>query len=216
MGTKKMSSKLSILQSSIPSHLLKKQVPPTLPLGSGISAFDQWLNGGLAWGKFSEWGMPLGGDTRKLILHFLKQANCDFLWVYSPKMGKPYPASWASSLDLNRAYFIESDSPVSDLKSCFLENTFRLIILDSPQFVSLGDLAFLNAQCRGLNQHYFLLRPYYLSTKLGNPYAQFRINTFKQDGDHYLLKKQRGPGSQSNLKIPMEEVVNYECSSSFL
>ncbi|MAF91914.1 MAG: hypothetical protein VX583_14895 [Bdellovibrionota bacterium] len=211
-----MSSKLSFLHSSLPENLLKKQVAPALPFGSGIASLDQWLDGGLAWGKFSEWGMPLGSDTRKLLLNFLKKANCDFLWVYSPKMGSPYPASWASQIDLNRAYFIESDRPVADLKSCFLDNTFRLIILDSPQFLSLGDLAFLNQQCRSLKQHYFLLRPYYLSNKLGNAYAQYRINVFKEEANGYILKKQKGIGEQSSLHLPMEEVVQHERSSSFL
>lgn len=210
-----MCEKLNDLKNQIPTHLLSRQMPPTHPLGSGLASFDQWLNGGLAWGRISEWGMPCGSDTRKLLFHFLKNTNKNFLWIYSSKLEDIYPTSWDSHIDLNKAYFIESDAPVKELKACFLDNYFSMIIIDSPIKLNLGDMAFLSSQARAFDQHYFLVRPFYLSSKKGNPYASHRINVFRQNQSNYELHKLRGVGSNSPLKLNTMEVLPYECSSSF-
>lgn len=210
-----MSQKLKELKQHIPKHLLKTQMPPMHPLGSGLTSFDSWLNGGLAWGRISEWGMPRGSDTRKLICSFLKNENKNFLWIYSSKFEEIYPPSWNSQLDLNKAYFLCSDAPVKELKSCFLDKYFSLIIIDSPVKLNLGDIAFLSSQARNFQQHIFLLRPFYLSTKKGNPYTQHRINVFRKHRSSYELKKLRGPGANTSLHLKTEEIFDYDSSSSF-
>lgn len=211
-----MSERLKKLTSELPANLFCRQLPPDLPLASGLSSLDTWLNGGLGWGRISEWGMPHGSDTRKLLLKFLKQQNKNFLWIHATSLEDVYPPAWASYIDLNKAYFIQSDAPIKELKACFLDDYFSIIIIDSPTKLNLGDLAFLSAQNRSLMQHSFLLRPFYLSSKRGNPYAQFRINVFKNSPESFLLKKLRGKGSNSPLALNLNEVPLYECSSSFL
>ena len=141
--------------------------------------------------------------------------NKNFLWIHSNSREAIYPTAWASQISLAKAFFISSDNPVSELKACFLENVFPLIILDSPQKLSTGDLAFLSSQTRNFQQHLFLLRPFYLSSKKGNPYAHYRINVFRDYNEDYQLKKLRGPGSAQNLTLNKLEVAPYECASSF-
>lgn len=192
------------------------QTTKAAPLLSGLTTLDDWLQGGLAWGKVSEWGMPLGSDTRSLLLTILRAQNTRFLWIYAQKLGIAHASAWSSRVDLSKAYFATSDAPLRELKACFLQKSFPLIVIDSPLYLSLGDLAFLQQQARAFSCHYFLLRPYYLSSQRGNPFCSLRSNCFKQEGLAYILRQVKGQSRSPSLRLSFQEIEHYECSHSFV
>jgi len=71
---------------------------------------------------------------------------------------------------------LKCDDPVKKLKPLFLDDTFKIIIIDSPKKLSRGDISFISVQGRANKQIIFLIRNYFLSPRIGNPFAHIRVN----------------------------------------
>lgn len=172
-------------------------------LSSKIESFDSWLGGGIPFGQMTEWGLPSGHDARKIILRFLTQENFYSLWVYPEEDLEIYPPAWVSQkVDLQKVFFVKCDDPIRRLRPVFLENTFKLIILDGLK-IKRGALAFLAHQMRRNQQSLFLLRKYLLNSRTGNPHSPLRLNAFwRSDLQRHEIESIRG-GREENYHLKL-------------
>jgi len=144
-------------------------------------------------GKIIEWGLPHGKKGRVFPILYLRDKRLPSVWVYSNTNLTIYPPTWAShGVDLARVFFVKCDDPLTKLKPIFLEDTFKLIVLDSPKKLSNGDLAFLARKTRENKQILFIIRNYFLSPKVGNPFASIRVNCFVDREGTYEIKFVKG------------------------
>lgn len=168
-------------------------------LASGISALDQFLEGGLPWGTLIEWGMPIGFEGRNVLLAFLVGAMQEeglVLWVNGHASLSVFPPPWfARGLLPHKMVFCDAESPLKILKRAIVNPLFKVIIIDSPTIFSVQDAAFLRRQAASCGQLMVLVRNYFLSNKLGNPWARLRLNCRRQ-GCGYLLQVMRGQASK--------------------
>lgn len=146
----------------------------------------------------SEWGMPLGQKGRQLILKYLARRNGLVLWIYSEESMEVYPPAWhAQGMNLQRIYFARCSAPLTQLKAVFFEPLFQSIILDCPQDFSRDDQNFLAYRARKQKQSICILRNFFLSQNMGNPFAKIRLNCFyNHTKQEYRIHPVRGPLSQ--------------------
>lgn len=188
-------------------------------ISSGISALDDFLEGGLPVGCVSEWGMPLGRGGRDVLLNWLNFHHTNTgegprgseapaktpwcLWVYSKAHLAVNPPAWSSrGVVLPRIRFSCSSRPLTDLKPVFLDSFFRLVILDSPSSFTEEDCAFMARRARINGQAILLLRDFFLSPKRGNVWAKMRLNCWHDhSSDAYHLKVIRG-SSPREVTVP--------------
>ena len=144
---------------------------------------NHFLEGGLPFKSLCEWGVPRGRGGREVILSFLRSPDAGpALWVHSDAGQRVYAPAWeARGIDLQRIRFATSSKPVEELKPVFMEDLFRIIILDCPPRLTPGDLAFLEQRARRQNQIIMLLQDYFLTPRLGNARTRLRLNAW-QDG----------------------------------
>ncbi|MEZ4872747.1 MAG: hypothetical protein R2827_11035 [Bdellovibrionales bacterium] len=165
----------------------------------------QWQHQGFAPGQLIEWGAPSGHDARSIILNFLTQPPGLVLWIYSNPNTQPYPPAWAArGIPLEQFYFIHCSEPVRRLRPLFLEKAFSIIVLDAPEKVYKGELSFLMPWLRKNEQLLFLIRPYFLSQRRGNPFSHQRINICLDAGQgNYYIHSIRG-GHRPPLTLSKE------------
>ena len=163
------------------------ELEPSEPLlASTHPRLNALLQGGIRFGEMVEWGMPRGRGGREIIALFLAQATSAphpphdamwCLWVSSDAEFVVYPPAWAArGVDLSRLRFAVSQRIIDDLKPVFMDPFFRVIVLDDPHRLSVGDHAFLMHQARIHKQLIMILRNYFLTARRGNVWAHLRLN----------------------------------------
>lgn len=180
---------------------------PLLELKSGHLLLDDIFGSYLKGQKIIELGIPLGAHGRLIPLSFLLSNTLPLVWVYSHHRLSIYPPSWvALRMDLARIFFIRAKEPVRELRPLFSSSLFSLMVLDSPQKLSSADMAFLAQETRRQNRLLFIIRPFYLSPKRGNPHAHLRANISLSDsGDFFSLNILKGKKS-GFFKLPLREL----------
>ncbi len=134
-------------------------------------------------GAISEWGLPSGKHGRRIMIQMLKTQMLRpeaplCLWIHNGKT-RIYPPTWAAlGVDLQKIYFAESETPIAELRPVFLEPLFKIIVIDRPKKLSKDDCAFLASYARLHQYAIVVLRDFFLSERLGNPYTQLRINAW--------------------------------------
>lgn len=164
-----------------------------MDLRSNVPELDELFANELVAGRIFEWGLPQGQNGRIVPLAFLRGAIPPTVWIY-PQLGFDiYPPSWASQgIDLNRIFFVRSDEPLKQLRPLFLEDTFKILVIDSPQKFSKGDLSFVAQKVRENKQLLFLIRNHFLSPRFGNPFARMRVNCSQNARGGYTLQWIKG------------------------
>ncbi len=166
---------------------------PSVALKSRIPALDTLLDGGLRPGCIVEWGLPPGRNGRRIPVLFLRGEIPPTVWIHSNADAAVYAPAWAScGVALSRLFFIQSTQPFKQLRPLFLEDTFKIIVIDAPKRCSKGDLAFLAAQARLNRQIIFLIRNHFLSVGRGNAFAQLRINCAQHKNGFYNVNLIKG------------------------
>jgi len=171
---------------------------------SGNSALDEFLEGGLASGAVSEWGMPAGHGAREIVLSIVGRvtaAEMLVLWVNGQDGLEVYPPAWsARGVDLRFIRFATAKKPIELLKPVFLEPLFRLVVLDSPKNLSGEEWAFMARQARAMEVHVMVLQNFFLSGRRGNIWARLRVNCRQRSngvrGDGWHLEAVRGTARQ--------------------
>lgn len=177
-------------------------------LKSNLPALDELFSESFTPGKIIEWGLPQGQNSRILPLLFLRGSIPATAWIYSQQNHDIYPPSWSClGVHLNRIFFICSNEPVKQLRPLFLENTFKVLIIDSPKKFSKGDLNFVTQKIRENGQILFLIRNYLLSSKLGNPFAKLRVNCTQDKKNHYCIQFVKGK-SLKKIYFPSKRIFN--------
>lgn len=155
-------------------------------LQSNIPALDSLLAGGIRPGRIVEWGLQPGRNGRRIPALFLRGEIPPAVWIYSSADAVVYAPAWgAFGIALSRLFFIESEKVFRELKPLFLEDTFKIIVIDAPRRCTKGDLSFAAAQARLNRQIIFLIRNHFLSIKRGNAFAQTRINCAQHQQGFY-------------------------------
>ncbi len=164
-------------------------------LCSGIKPLDEFLHGGLPFSSVTEWGIPFGNGARRLMVSFLAKATTGTwadvdteeqrlwcLWISARPQLHLYPPAWkAAGIDLRHLRYAHSASPVRDLKSLFIDDFFRVVVIDNPMELSTGDCCFLAHQARKNRQLIVILRDQLLTpfaTK-GGVWTRLRLNTWR-------------------------------------
>ncbi|MDT8446520.1 MAG: hypothetical protein RRB13_06435 [bacterium] len=181
---------------------------------SGRPGLDQFLEGGLPLGGLTEWGLPLGSEGRALLMPYLAAATgtaqggphwC--LWISCHDDWKPFPPAFlAAGVAAERLVFAESRDPLKDLQPALVHPLFRLLVLDSPPRLGRGALSFLEARARTQGQAVLVLRPFFLSNKLGNVWARFRVNGWRRPDGNWQLKALRGLRAQE-MSLSAEDLT---------
>lgn len=195
-------------ESQFKKVLLKNESLGTEPLTHrflkcGEPNLDQLLQGRLRFGTVSEWGLPPGQGLRPFIIKFLASSCGPAVWIHSSAEKVIYPPAWsAAGAPLDELFFISSVQPVSELKPLFLEGLFSVIVLDGPEKLKRGEMAFLASQAREIKAHIFLLRPFFLSQKSPNPYARVRVNGQKSRTGDCQFQLVRGGVGKVDIPSP--------------
>lgn len=179
------------------------------PIRSGLKELDHFFSkrGGIHYGRVIEWGAPLGRCGRFMILRFLRDLNEAVVWIHGQKEElQVYAPAWAErGVDLSLFYFIRSRNPLPDLRPLFLEPAFKVIVIDCPEKLSAGDWSFICSKVRENKQLLFVLRPFFLSTKRGNPLVNWRVNCWlKPKLGKYCLNFLKG--GEGKIEIPLSMV----------
>ena len=162
--------------------------PQEVKLCSGIKQLDKFLGGGLAFSALVEWGMPFGSGGRRLVASLLARATSgdaadgrlSCLWVSAKAQLKIYPPAWqAAGVDLRWLRFTRSSSPVRDLRPLFMDDFFKVIVLDQPASLTMEDCGFITQHARRNRQLIIILRDHLLSTSDSNVWARTRLNTWR-------------------------------------
>ena len=141
---------------------------------------------------------------------FLRNNSLPAIWVYAEQALRVYAPTWASyGIDLQRLFFIQSNQPVKQLRPLFLDNSFKIIVLDAPQKLSRGELAFISSQARINKQIIFLLRNYFLSQNNGTALATLRVNCWQNNHGSHSVNIIKGP-QVKKIHIDISGVVRDE------
>ncbi|HEX9665475.1 MAG TPA: hypothetical protein VGA95_02860 [Thermodesulfobacteriota bacterium] len=167
--------------------------PDDKVIRTGIPELDELFSYGIKPGKLIEWGLPQGRNGRIFPILFLRNEIPLTIWIYADLGLDIYAPTWAShGIDLRRIFFIKCDDPVKKLKPLFLDDTFKIIVIDSPTKLSKGDISFISVQARANKQIIFLIRNYFLSPRIGNPFAHIRVNCSRNDRSIYSVNFIKG------------------------
>ncbi len=174
-------------------------------IGSGSALLDDAFAGAVRPGNMIEWGIPHGRHGRFVPLSFLRHHRRPAVWVYGAPELQVYAPAWASfGVDLERLFFIRSSEPVKQLRPLFLDNSFGIIVLDAPQKLSSGELAFIGRQARHNAQLIFLIRDYFLSAGKGTALAAARVNCWRNGQGAYSVHFIKG---RQTKKINLDAAV---------
>lgn len=179
------------------------------PQASG-QASGQQPSGGIPLGSLLEMGIPFGNGGRRLLVQLIAAATSGIsgaqkhwcLWISARAQPEVYPPAWqAMGVDLNLLRFASSASPVADLKAVFLDDFFKLIVIDHPGGLRTDEYTFL-AQCA--RQHHKIIvvtQDRTLSPKDSNTAARYRLNVSKSP-DQNILQLSPVRGLHQHLKLP--------------
>ena len=152
-------------------------------------------SGGVPLGSLLEMGIPFGNGGRRLLVQLIAAATSELsgaqkhwcLWISARPQPEVYPPAWqAMGVDLNLLRFAWSASPVADLKAAFLDDLFRLIVIDHPKGLKPEEHTFL-AQCaRNQRKIIIVARDTLLSPKDSNTAARYRFNVQRSPQDNTL------------------------------
>jgi len=150
-------------------------------VASGIPSLDLFFEGGLPSETLIEWGVPLGGGGRRVVISYLasisQQVGGSVLWVYRPGELQVYPPAWqAQGVNLERVRFAGCENVVADLRPVFFDSLFSVVVIDNPKALSMDEWAFLARQARQHKFSVWVLRNYLLRSELGNVWARWRVN----------------------------------------
>lgn len=193
-----------------------RQLAESLPFrfSSGIDELDRAFAGTVCAGQIIEWGIPQGCNGRMIPLLFLREQPLPAVWVYGDSDLRIYAPAWASfGIDLQKLFYIRSERPVQQLRPLFLDDSFKIIVLDAPKKLSRGDLAFISQQARYNRQLVFIIRPYFLSAGRGTAQAAMRVNCRQQHNGEYLLRFIKGRQVKA-LHLASARVLPGECTVS--
>jgi hypothetical protein len=164
-------------------------------LCSGIRDLDKLFGGGLTFGTVLESGIPFGNGGRRLLAQFIASATSGAsgdpklwcLWISARQQPKVYPPAWqAMGIDLSHLRFAWSESPVVDLKAVFLDDLFRVIVIDHPLGLKPEESVFL-AQCARQQRKIILtVRDQPLTARDSNTAARFRFNILRPPDSNTL------------------------------
>ncbi|MGH7900943.1 MAG: hypothetical protein ACRENZ_04325 [Thermodesulfobacteriota bacterium] len=167
--------------------------PEVNEIRTGISELDEPFSDGVKPGNLIEWGLPQGRNGRIFPILFLRKDIPLTIWIYADLGLDIYAPAWAShGIDLRRIFFIKCDDPVNKLKPLFRDDTFKIIIIDSPKKLSKGDISFVSVRARINKQVIFLIRNYFLSPRIGNPFAHIRVNCSQNNKGIYSVNFIKG------------------------
>ena len=164
-------------------------------LCSGIRELDKLFGGGLSFGTVLETGIPFGNGGRRLLAQFIASATSGAsdapkhwcLWISARQRPRVYPPAWqALGIDLSHLRFAWSESPVADLKAVFLDDLFRVIVIDHPRFLKPEESVFLAQSARQHQKIIMIARDCHLSAKDSNTAARFRFNIQRPPGSNVL------------------------------
>ncbi len=151
----------------------------------GIRGLDRLFSGGISFGTLLESGLPPGAGGRRVWVQLLAAATSGIsdgqkrwcLWISAGQQPSVYPPAWqAMGVDLRYLRFASSDSPLGDLKAVFLDDFFRVIVIDHPTPLKPEESVFLAQSARQHNKIIIVCRPTLLSSKDSNTAAKFRLN----------------------------------------
>mgnify|MGYP002713075985 FL=1 len=188
-----MSARLS---SSVFEYALSRQLRSARQLAetqpnvfsSGIEVLDEAFAGTVRAGHIIEWGIPRGRNGRRIPLLFLREQALPAVWVYGDPELRIYAPAWASfGIDLQKLFYIRSEQPVQQLRPLFVDDSFKIIVLDAPRKLSRGDIAFISQQARYNRQLVFIIRHYFLSAGRGTAQAAMRVNCWQNTQGDYQL-----------------------------
>tara|TARA_B100001094_G_C18168584_1_gene793697 strand:- start:980 stop:1585 length:606 start_codon:yes stop_codon:yes gene_type:complete len=178
-------------------------------LRSGLYDLDNFLEGGLRFGDICEFGIPWGQGGRNIIMPFLAAGTHQQLWALwvqnKPNIKINAPAWKSRGINLAHIRFVKSSYPLEQLKPIFMEDFFKIIILDAPKMTK-DDCAFLARQARQQNQLIFILRDYFLSQKNGNIWAKLRINCWRDPNFNQLNTQIIRGLSPRKISINLEDL----------
>lgn len=171
-----------------------------------------------------EWGAPYGTRARQAILQIVSLSPSisqltPCLWSYSRSDVTPYIPQWATyGLPQNSLFFVNSECPQKDLRPALLSHAFKMIVLDAPKGLTQSDLSFLKQLCCRYEYCLMLLRPYLLSSKNGNPFANFRVNIyppkkFSQNWRVHLIKGHMQKNSSKPTELRFTAALGKGCTS---
>lgn len=168
---------------------------------SGVEPLDQFFGGGLPFGNLLEMGMPHAKGGRICLVPFLAQASVQELWCLwafaLAEVNLFAPAFLGRGVKPEKMFFTHSAQPIEELKSLLLHPLFKVIILDSPQRLKREDLGFLATQARAQGKLIIVIRPYFLSNKLGNIWAHWRVNIWRNHRrKDFIFRPVRGLGAK--------------------
>lgn len=180
-----------------------RETLPKTYLPSANQQLNDMLQGGLLVGACSEWGIPLGGGGRRLLLSFLASVTqgqqnppgfC--LWINGQEDLQVFPpAFFAHGIEPSRLIFAQSPNPLQDMERVFACSVFKLIVIDNPKRLRPQDCLFLSYKARSQQFSVIIMRNYLLSNKLGNAMVHLRVNCQQtSDADTYRVSIVKGPG----------------------
>ncbi len=161
-------------------------------LASGVTSLDALLKGGLRYGEVTEWGIPWGRGGRALLVRFLAALPPDQwgLWVHSrPDVMVNPPAFAAYGVSLERVRFCQTSQPLTDLKAIFMQDFFRLIVLDLQTPLSSDECAFLSQRAKANRQIIILVRHFFLASERGNVWAKRRVNCWQDEKSGLIVTR---------------------------
>lgn len=225
-------AKLSLFSSS---HLMvASSQTREEKLCSGIKQLDEFLDGGLAFSRLAEWGMPLGQGGRLLMVSFLVRATRGLwlgqeklwcLWISARQQFTPYLPAWsAKGIEVKYLRVAQVRNPIQDLKPIFIDGFFKVVVIDGFESLTSDDMCFLSLCAKRSHCLMVVLRDRLLSENHSNPFARLRLNYRLNDVklDHVKLNSvnqqdQNGEChslSQMILRIGIERVRGVTSSPS--
>ena len=128
-----------------------------------------------------ELGIPLKSGGRQALLSLLATATKNrkwVLWVNGHQNISIYPPAWfAQGIVPSHIVFANSASPVKEFKQALLNTLFKLVVIDAAAHqVSNEECVFLTQQARAQKKIIVVIRNYFLSNRIGNPWARVRAN----------------------------------------
>jgi len=155
---------------------------------------------------YTEWGLPHGRFGRVIPLLWAGENKASVLWLTDQITMTPYPKLLHNiGLPLKQFHFIQNRKPLKNLKTVFNENVYKHIVLDTSELLKPGDHSFLARLTRTHDLTCFLIRPFFLSAKFGNPFTKHRLNVFfSLHQRQFSIQHLKGGCGQKDLKLQWE------------
>jgi hypothetical protein len=156
-----------------------------------------------------EWGAPHGAWGRVAPARVIQSLGQPFLWILDRADLQVNAAFWESlGFDLQRSHFICEIESLRTFKMVLQEGVYGVVVLDTKKNLRSGDWSFVSQIARQKKVMPFVIRPFYLTPRNGNPFAKHRWNSFYSFEEHSLrLKCVKGLKLNKEIKAPLQEVL---------